>query len=44
MPLSVDDKFGPYEILFLLGTGGVRCIVDETKLKRDLAIYDGRTV
>ena len=36
MTLSVSDKLGPYEILSLLGKGGMG--------KRDVAIKDGRTV
>src|ERR1700687_1740389 len=40
MPLSVGDKLGPYEILALIGKGGmgeVYCARD-TKLKRDVAL------
>ncbi len=46
MPLSVGDKLGQYEILSLLGKGGMGEAYRgrDTKLKRDVAIKDGRTV
>jgi eukaryotic-like serine/threonine-protein kinase len=46
MPLSVSDKLGQYEILSLLGKGGMGELYrgHDTKLKRDAAIKDGRVV
>jgi hypothetical protein len=45
MPLSVGDKLGQYEILSLVGKGGTGVYRGrDTKLKRDVAIKDGRTV
>lgn len=45
MPLSVGDKFGQYESSpYWAKVAWRRCIVDEIKVKRDVAIKDGRTV
>ena len=46
MPLSVGDNLGQYEILSLLGEGGMGQVYREhdTKLKRDVVIKDRRTV
>jgi hypothetical protein len=46
MPPSVGDKLGQCEILSLLGKGGIGEVYRgrETKLKRNVAIKDGRTV
>src|SRR5450432_1588150 len=40
MPLSVGTKFGPYEILALIGAGGMGEVyrAKDSKLKRDVAI------
>src|SRR3954447_2236742 len=40
MPLSVGDKFGPYEILGPLGAGGMGEVfrAKDTKLKREVAL------
>src|SRR5438876_145100 len=40
MPLSTGDKLGPYEILSLLGRGGMGEVyrARDTKLKRDIAL------
>jgi hypothetical protein len=40
MPLSVGDKLGPYEILALIGKGGMGEVyrARDTKLKRDVAL------
>jgi serine/threonine protein kinase len=45
MPLSVGDKFGQYEILSLLGKGGMEEVYRRrNQVKRDVAIKDGRTI
>ena len=40
MPLSIGDKLGPYEILALIGKGGMGEVyrARDTKLKRDVAL------
>ena len=46
MRLSSGDKLGHYEILSLLGKGGMGEVYRgrDTRLKRDVAIRDGKTV
>ena len=40
MPVSAGDKLGPYEILALIGKGGMGEVyrAKDTKLKRDVAL------
>jgi serine/threonine protein kinase len=40
MPLSAGDKLGPYEILALMGVGGMGEVyrAHDTRLRRDVAI------
>jgi serine/threonine protein kinase len=40
MPLSVGDRLGPYEILTLIGKGGMGEVyrAHDKRLKRDVAI------
>src|ERR1700681_1683995 len=40
MPLSAGDKLGPYEIVALIGKGGMGEVyrARDTKLKRDVAV------